>query len=302
MAKISEYPVDGSVSLSDMLIGTDAEDLNKTKNFTLWSVLALFSSEIQDSYVPYSGATGNVDLGGNDLLCHYFTASNGILSNEDIVSYTKIYAVEFIASGLIVGSALSVTNGVDLGAGALIANALAGNAGQVLQSQGAGASPQWADPSTSIPYASFYHSVDQIGVPGDVIIVNFNTARYTNPNIAIASGTGGPQSQIQFVTDGSYRIDVSLQVSKTAGVAQSCMAWLRKNGSDIASSATSFLFDSGASFDNKVISFIADGVSTDYVEVVLFTTGDIDLVAVPSSVGPPAIPAVPSASVIITKL
>jgi hypothetical protein len=41
MATISSYSTDGSVSYADKLIGTDAEDSNKTKNFTIGSILSL---------------------------------------------------------------------------------------------------------------------------------------------------------------------------------------------------------------------------------------------------------------------
>jgi hypothetical protein len=43
MAIISSYPIDGSVSLTDKLIGTDVEDSNATKNYTISSILALQS-------------------------------------------------------------------------------------------------------------------------------------------------------------------------------------------------------------------------------------------------------------------
>lgn len=41
MANINSYPTDGSVSYNDKLIGTDAEDSNKTKNFTIGSILSM---------------------------------------------------------------------------------------------------------------------------------------------------------------------------------------------------------------------------------------------------------------------
>lgn len=41
MSNINSYPTDGSVSYADKLIGTDAEDSNKTKNFTIGSILSL---------------------------------------------------------------------------------------------------------------------------------------------------------------------------------------------------------------------------------------------------------------------
>ena len=45
MAKISSYAVDGSVSRSDLLIGSDAEANNETKNFPVGSLLGLTQVE-----------------------------------------------------------------------------------------------------------------------------------------------------------------------------------------------------------------------------------------------------------------
>ena len=41
MSTINSYATDNSVSYNDKLIGTDAEDSNKTKNFTVGSILAM---------------------------------------------------------------------------------------------------------------------------------------------------------------------------------------------------------------------------------------------------------------------
>ena len=41
MAKISSYSTDNTVSYSDKLIGTDAQDSNITKNFTIGSILSM---------------------------------------------------------------------------------------------------------------------------------------------------------------------------------------------------------------------------------------------------------------------
>ena len=41
MAKISSYSTDASVSYNDKLIGTDAEDSNVTKNYTIGSLLSM---------------------------------------------------------------------------------------------------------------------------------------------------------------------------------------------------------------------------------------------------------------------
>jgi hypothetical protein len=44
MAKISTYPIDATLSASDLLIGTDADNMNATKNYTLGSIAAFIQS------------------------------------------------------------------------------------------------------------------------------------------------------------------------------------------------------------------------------------------------------------------
>ncbi len=41
MSTINSYATDTSVSYNDKLIGTDAEDSNKTKNFTIGSIISM---------------------------------------------------------------------------------------------------------------------------------------------------------------------------------------------------------------------------------------------------------------------
>jgi hypothetical protein len=41
MGNINSYVTDNAVSYNDKLIGTDAEDSNKTKNFTVGSILSM---------------------------------------------------------------------------------------------------------------------------------------------------------------------------------------------------------------------------------------------------------------------
>jgi len=54
MAKISSYAVIAAPSLSDLLIGTDVDDSNITKNFSLTSALTLFNA----GAVPTATSTG----------------------------------------------------------------------------------------------------------------------------------------------------------------------------------------------------------------------------------------------------
>jgi hypothetical protein len=60
MGKISTYPDISTPTLSDKLIGTDETNSGITKNFPISSILGLINVS---SYVPYTGATADVDLG-----------------------------------------------------------------------------------------------------------------------------------------------------------------------------------------------------------------------------------------------
>lgn len=51
MAKISTYPIDGTPSLSDKLIGTEVGSNNETKNYTISSIASLLISQINATLV-----------------------------------------------------------------------------------------------------------------------------------------------------------------------------------------------------------------------------------------------------------
>lgn len=74
MAKISTYPIISTPTLNDLLIGTDVENLNETKNFTVGDLQSL----IGQIFVPYVGATGNVNLGSNSIEASAFVIPDGL--------------------------------------------------------------------------------------------------------------------------------------------------------------------------------------------------------------------------------
>jgi hypothetical protein len=63
MAKISTYPVDGIISTDDFVIGSDAENSNITKNFTVGGLLSL--ATLQVVLDNGNSATSNMTLVGN---------------------------------------------------------------------------------------------------------------------------------------------------------------------------------------------------------------------------------------------
>ena len=77
MAKISTYPIISVPTLNDLLIGTDVENINETKNFTIDGITNLI---LVDSYVPYINATKDVDLGIYSITASAFIVPGGLAS------------------------------------------------------------------------------------------------------------------------------------------------------------------------------------------------------------------------------
>lgn len=76
MAKISTYPILSTPTVNDLLIGTDVENLNETKNFSIGDIGTLIGQD----YVPYVGATGNVNLGSFNITGGGFIVGGGTAS------------------------------------------------------------------------------------------------------------------------------------------------------------------------------------------------------------------------------
>lgn len=74
MAKISTYPIISIPTFNDLLIGTDVENLNETKNFSLGDIQNLI---VTGNYVPYIGANQDVFLGAFNITANSFINSNG---------------------------------------------------------------------------------------------------------------------------------------------------------------------------------------------------------------------------------
>ncbi len=99
MARISTYPIISTPTLNDLLIGTDVDNLNNTKNFTISEIGSL----IGQGYVPYVGATGNVNLGVHNItgsafivgggLATQFLKANGTLDSTAYVPETRTITI-----------------------------------------------------------------------------------------------------------------------------------------------------------------------------------------------------------------
>ena len=129
MAKISTYPIVSIPTLNDLLIGTDVENLNNTKNFSISDIGNLI---VVGNYVPYVGATQDTFLGAFNITANSFINSNGTASDflkADGSLDSTVYqpAGNYITSlsGEASGSGPGVAN-VTLNNGAVIGKVLTG--------------------------------------------------------------------------------------------------------------------------------------------------------------------------------
>lgn len=212
MAKISTYPGPSSPSLSDMLIGTDVNDMNMTKNFSILDILSVSGST---AYVPYIGATNNVDLGSYTLTTDILYATTNVDTNTITFSGSSFVIADtgFTNIGLnidltsnkyylgdTIGSLNSTTIVVDDSNsrielnGSIYTNGSVGTSGQILTSQGAGLPATWALPSF-VPYT---------GATGDVNLGIYKlTANRLIANIELTTPVVKTNSPSFFISDSS---------------------------------------------------------------------------------------------------
>lgn len=212
MAKISSYPSDANVTTSDRLIGSDNENSNETKNFQVGDIINLAQTVISGNFVPYTGATGNVDLGSNNLTADISTfsvvnvgdiyannifnknPSSQIFIGNDSVSpvglfidtSTNIFKLgdyngNFNATHIAIddnNSEITFVGGFNVGNGV-------GNLNDILVCQGAGSTPEWSDSLT----LNGLTLNGQLAINGDVSL-NGNTG--ASGEIMVSAGAGLP--------------------------------------------------------------------------------------------------------------
>ena len=198
-----------------------------------------------NNFVPIVGGTGNTFFGGAG---GYGVAQNGvyctlgvglipditILGNSLPGSGTKI---EIDATN----TSISFLNGnVNLGGtnGLILLNGT-GSAGQVLICSGSGTAPLWSSApglaTSTFWKGNFYDSITQTLAAANTatpVILSNTDAPTTNSISIVTDGTN--LSRITFANAGVYNILFSAQLANSGGTAQTVDFWLRKNGSTFA--------------------------------------------------------------------
>ena len=274
MAKISSYPSDANVTTSDKLIGSDNENSNETKNFVVGDIINLASSiilpQVGSAYVPYTGATSDVFLGANEIY-----ANAGIFPD---VFVTNIHPnagnpLIFIGGGGANGGVKIDTSANTYKFGDFDGNVNAtsiqifdsqqqiqfiggfylggseGTAGQVLFSNGAGATPTWGNiptptPTYTNPYLSAYSSLQQNALGANTATPMLFHTTDLSSDISIVSN-----SFITPVNSGVYNIQFSAQIQRTTGGSSATIdIWLRAGGVNVPNSNTSVNVQANAGY------------------------------------------------------
>jgi len=207
VARIKTYPIDLVPTLTDKVVGSDVDESSATKNYTVGSILSLEGST---TYVPYTGALEDVDLGSYSLTLTDLHLSGSLYDNvggtgslSDVLSITA-NGVEWTSIGIEEFVPYTgATGDVDLGTHGLTLTDIAiegslidvfgftGTSGQLLSSTGTGV--QWINdigPSNYVPYLGATSNVD-LGTKG-LKTWNLTVSGVLNDS----SGLGGTAGQI----------------------------------------------------------------------------------------------------------
>ena len=120
MAIIYSYP-SGTPTTADFLIGTQASSGGgfKTKSFTVGSIVALAEASAALKYVPYTGATTNVNLGIHNLTATTFTGAGTGLTGTATSLNIGGNAATVTTNANLTGVVTSLGNATSIADGAL---------------------------------------------------------------------------------------------------------------------------------------------------------------------------------------
>jgi len=138
-------------------------------------------------------------------------------------------------------------------------------------------------------YGSFYDTTDQTAaVINTAYAMTFNS---TDLSAGVTIGT--PTSRVYVDTHNVYNIQFSAQFVNTAGGTHNVWVWLRKNGTDVANSATTLRLQGNNAETVAAWNFLLDMNAGDYFEL-MWEVSDlaVALLADPASAVHPAIPSI----------
>ena len=138
-------------------------------------------------------------------------------------------------------------------------------------------------------YGSFYSTQNQAGVANQIQLITHNVTDFAS-GVSMVSG-----SQITFAEAGIYTLISTMQYQETGGGVATITGWLRKNGVDVADSATDLKLKGNGDRDLYAINYFVSASAGDYVEF-CWSSNDVDTeilyIAPRTSPTRPAVPSV----------
>lgn len=229
-----------------------------------------------------SASVDNIKVDGNTIAS---TDTNGNINLIPNGTGTVAFSKAAITGGTITGVSLSGLTGdlpiADGGTGASTASAARTNLGV------------GTNGTFDSAYGFFYSDVDQTYSANTPTVVTFSQSAPFNAGVSVASS-----SRITMTAAGVYKISFSAQAYNGDSADHDITVWFRKNGTDITASATKLtvpkLTDGGAAV--FTITGLEQFTAGQYIEaVVMVEDADVKLDFTAAAVGPPAVPAIPSA-------
>lgn len=144
-------------------------------------------------------------------------------------------------------------------------------------------------------YGSFYDTTTQsaaaINTP---YAMTLNSTAESN-QIAVTNN-----SRITFKNRGTYNIQFSAQLDQTSGASHNIFIWFRKNGVDIANSASVVAIQGASSESVAAWNFVITVLGGDYIEIMWAVSNTaVQIVAAPATAFCPAIPSVIATAIAI---
>jgi hypothetical protein len=138
-------------------------------------------------------------------------------------------------------------------------------------------------------YGSFYSTQNQAGVANQIQVITHNVTDFAS-GVSMVAG-----SRITFAEAGIYTLISTMQYQETGGGTATITGWLRKNGVDVADSATDLKLKGNGDRDLYAINYFVSASAGDYVEF-CWSSNDVDTeilyIAPRTSPTRPAVPSV----------
>lgn len=138
-------------------------------------------------------------------------------------------------------------------------------------------------------YGSFYDTTTQLAA----LINTAYAITFNSTDMSVGVTLGSPTSRVYVDTHNVYNIQFSAQFVNSAGGAHNVWVWLRKNGTDVANSATTVRLQGNNAETVAAWNFLLDMNAGDYFEL-MWEVSDlaVSLFADPASAVHPAIPSI----------